>query len=56
MLEGFHGGSEGKESACNARHSSLIPGLGASPGEGMCDCPQGHKESDLTEQLTLYVP
>ena len=28
------GGSDGKESACNAGNSSLIPELGRSPGEG----------------------
>ena len=28
------GGSDGKESTCNARDSGLIPGLGRSPGEG----------------------
>ena len=32
--QGFPGSSDGKESACNARDSSLIPGLGRSPGEG----------------------
>ena len=31
---GFLGGSDGKESACNARDLSLIPGTGRSPGEG----------------------
>ena len=31
---GFPGGSEGKESACNAGDLGLIPGLGRSPGEG----------------------
>ena len=31
---GFPGGSDGKESACNAGDMSLIPGLGRSPGEG----------------------
>ena len=30
----FPGGSNGKESACNAGAPSLIPGLGRSPGEG----------------------
>ena len=30
----FPGGSDGKESACNARDLSLIPGSGRSPGEG----------------------
>ena len=32
--EGFLGGSDGKESACNAGDSGLIPGLGKSPGGG----------------------
>ena len=31
---GFPGGSEGKESACNAGDLGSIPGLGRSPGEG----------------------
>jgi len=30
---GFHGDSDGKESACNVGDLSLIPGLGRSPGE-----------------------
>ena len=30
----FPGGSDGKESACNAGDPSLIPGLARSPGEG----------------------
>ena len=30
----FPGGSEGKESACNAGDLGSIPGLGSSPGEG----------------------
>ena len=32
--EGFPGGSDGKESACNMGDPGLIPGLGRSPGEG----------------------
>ena len=32
--EGFPGGSDDKESACNAGDLGLIPGLGRSPGEG----------------------
>ena len=32
--KGFPGGSDGKESACNARDLALIPGLGRSSGEG----------------------
>ena len=30
---GFPGSSAGKESTCNARDPSLIPGMGRSPGE-----------------------
>ena len=30
----FHGGSDGKESACSAGDPGLIPGSGRSPGEG----------------------
>ena len=30
----FPGGSDGKESTCNARDPDLIPGVGRSPGEG----------------------
>ena len=31
---GFPGGSDGKESACNAEDPGSIPGLGRSLGEG----------------------
>ena len=31
---GFPGGSDSKESACNARDPGLIPGWGRAPGEG----------------------
>ena len=31
---GFPGGSDGKESACSARDTGLISGLGRSPEEG----------------------
>ena len=31
---GFPGGSNGKESACDAGNPGSIPGLGRSPGEG----------------------
>ena len=33
-LLGFSGGSDGKESACNAGDLGSIPGSGRSPGEG----------------------
>ena len=34
IKEGFPGGSEGKESACNTGDLGSIPGSGRSPGEG----------------------
>ena len=54
------GGSEAKESACNAGDLDSIPGSGRSPGEGngypfQCSClekgysPQGYKEPDTPE-------
>ena len=33
-MMGFPGGSDGKESDCNAGNLSSIPGSGRSPGEG----------------------
>ena len=38
----FPGGSNGKESACNARDPGSIPGLGRSPGEGSTGNPLQH--------------
>ena len=32
-IQGFPGGSDGKESTCNAGDLGSIPGLGRSPGE-----------------------
>ena len=65
---GFHGGSDGKESACNVGDPGSIPGLGRSPGEGhgtqssilalripwtLVGCSSWDcKESDTTEWLT----
>ena len=34
VIWGFLGGSDGKESSCNAGSSGLIPGSGRFPGEG----------------------
>ena len=34
LEQAFPGGSDGKESACNAGDPGLIPGLGRCPGEG----------------------
>ena len=65
---GFPGGSDGKESACNAGDLSLIPGWGRSPGEGhgnplQCSCLENpidrgawraimHGDTDKMEQLS----
>ena len=38
VFMGFPGGSDSKESACNAQDLSLIPGLGRFPGEGNGYC------------------
>ena len=35
QIEGFPGGSDGKESAFKAGDVGSIPGLGRSPGEGI---------------------
>ena len=64
----FSGGSDGKESACNAGNPSLIPGLGRSPGEGngyplQYSCLENsmnrgvwvHKALDMTKQLPLSL-
>ena len=37
LFPGFPGGSDGKESACNAGDPGSIPGLGRSPGKGNGD-------------------
>ena len=34
LLRGVSGGSDGKESLCNAEDPGSIPGLGRYPGEG----------------------
>ena len=34
IIEWFPGGSDNKESACNAEDPGSIPGMGRSPGEG----------------------
>ena len=67
-LQGFPGGSAGKESARNVGDLGLIPRLGRSPGEGNgwlptpvfwpgefreLYRPRGHKESVTIEQLSL---
>ena len=58
--------SASKEASCNAGDLGLIPGFGRSPGEeegyplqyfsleNSVDSPWGCKESDRTEQLSLW--
>ena len=52
--KGFPGGSNGKESTCNAGDLSSIPGLGRSPGGGhgnplQCFCLENpHEQRNLT--------
>ena len=66
---GFPGGSDGKESTCNAGDMGSVPGLGRCPGEGNGNLlqysylgnplagfsPWDHKESNITEQPTLSL-
>ena len=62
--KGFPCGSVGKESTCNVGDLGSIPGLGRSPRIRKCYLIQysgmensislcGHKESDMTEKLSL---
>ena len=66
---GFPGGSDGKESACNAGDLGLIPGPGRSSEEGNGSLlgeshgqrslvgysPWAHKESNTTERLNALT-
>ena len=47
---GFPGGSDGKESTCNAGDLGLIPGLGRSPAEGI-GYPLQYSWASLVAQL-----
>ena len=58
-FKGFPGGSDSRESSCNARNVGSIPGSGRSLGEGNA-CwatysPRGGKELDMTEQLSTHI-
>ena len=64
---GSPGGSDNKESACNAGDAGSIPGLGESPGEGngnplqyscldnSTDRPWDHTQLNMTEQVTFSL-
>ena len=49
----FPGGSDGKESACNAGDLVLIPGSGRSPGEGKGYPPSPLEKGMATHSSTL---
>ena len=57
MSMGFPGSSAGKESACNARDSSSIPGSGRSVGEGLGYPPVllGFPDSSASKEYTCNV-
>ena len=54
-LVDFPGGSDGKESACNAEDHGSIPGLGRSPGEGSGNRPQYSCLENSTERGTWWA-
>ena len=53
--EGFPGSSAGKESACNAGDSSLFPGSGMCPGEGI-GYPLQYSWASLVGQMVNNLP
>ena len=54
-LLGFPDSSAGKESACNARYSGLIPGSGSSPAEGI-GYPLQYSWASLVAQMVKNLP
>ena len=52
---GFPGSSAGKESACNARDTGLIPGSGRSPGERNGN-PSQYSWASLVAQMVKNSP
>ena len=55
VFQGFPGSSAGKESPCNAGDTSLIPGSGSSPGEGI-GYPLQYSWSSLVAQMVKNLP
>ena len=47
---GFPGGSDGKESSCNAGDLGLIPVLGRSPGEG-----NGNAYQSVNNNISVFI-
>ena len=54
-IQGFPDSSVGKESACNAGDSSLIPGMGRSSGEGI-GYPLQYAWASLVAQVVKNLP
>ena len=57
MVEGFAGGSDSEESACNTGDPGLIPQSGRSPGEGngslpWAENPGGLQSTGVTQSRT----
>ena len=55
LIMGSLDSSVGKESACNAGNTGLIPGLGRSPGEGIVH-PLQYSWASLVAQLVKNLP
>ena len=54
---GLPGGSDGKESACNAEDLGLIPGMGRSSGEGNGNpLKYSHMENSMDRGAMDYSP
>ena len=58
---GFTGGSDCKESACNAGDPGLIPGWGRSPGEGngnplQYSCPENSMDTGAWQATVQGLP
>ena len=53
--QGFPGGSDGKESACNARDPSSVPGSGRSPEEEI-GYPLQYSWASLLAQMVKNLP
>ena len=58
---GFPGGSDSKESACNARDQGFIPGSGRSPGEMKSDplqsiCLENPIDRGAQQAVTHRIP
>ena len=55
MFQTLTGGSDGKESACNARDPGSVPGLGRSPVEGN-GYPLQYSCASLVAQMAKNLP